>query len=288
VRIGIGLPGTIPGTKGETIIAWARHADEGGVLSSLSTLDRIVYPNYEALTTLTAAAAVTTRVRLMTTILIATVRNTAILAKETASLDALSGGRLTLGLGVGGRVDDFRATETTFDDRGRCFDRQLETLHRIWSGGPAAEGAGPIGPAPVQPGGPQVLIGGYTPKALARLARWGAGYVGGGGSPERSKQGYEMAERVWKEAGRPGKPLFVGAGYFALGENAHERGGVYLRDYYSFLGPMGEMIAESLPATPEAVKGMIQAFVDAGADELVLWPTIAEVDQVDRLTDLVR
>ncbi len=97
-----------------------------------------------------------------------------------------------------------------------------------------------------------------------------------------------MAERVWKEAGRPGKRLFVGAGYFALGENAHERGGVYLRDYYSFLGPMGEMIAESLPATPEAVKGMIQAFVDAGADELVLWPTIAEVDQVDRLTDLVR
>ncbi len=89
-------------------------------------------------------------------------------------------------------------------------------------------------------------------------------------------------------AGRPGKPLFVGAGYFALGENAHERGGVYLRDYYSFLGPMGEMIAQSLPATPEAVKGMIQAFVDAGADELVLWPTIAEVDQVDRLTDLVR
>src|SRR5258708_9135772 len=101
----------------------------------------------------------------MTTILIATVRNTGILAKETASLDALSGGRLTLGLGVGGRVDDFRATETTFDDRGRRFDRQLETLHRIWSGGPAAEGAGPIRPAPVQPDWPPACIAGHTPVA---------------------------------------------------------------------------------------------------------------------------
>src|SRR5260221_2948473 len=96
-----------------------------------------------------------------------------------------------------------------------------------------------------------------------------------------------MAERVWKEAGGPGKPLFVGAGYFALGENAHERGGVYLRDYYSFLGPMGEMIAQSLPATPEAVTGVIQAFLDVGADELVLLPTIGEVAQGGRLTGSV-
>src|SRR5258708_23672737 len=137
---------------------------------------------------LAAAAAVTTRVRLMTTSLIATVRSIAILAKETASLDALSGGRLTLGLGVGGRVDDFHATETTFDDRGRRFDRQLETLHRIWAGGPAAEGAGPIGPAPVQPGGPQGLIGGSPPKAPARPARWGAGQARGWGRRVRSTQ----------------------------------------------------------------------------------------------------
>lgn len=288
MRIGIGLPGTIPGTRGETIIAWAKRADERGVFSSLGTLDRIVFPNYDPLMMLAAVAAVTTRVRLMTSVLIVTVRNTAILAKETASLDALSGGRLTLGLGVGAREDDFRATETSFRDRGRRFDRQLETLHRIWSGEPATEDTGPIGPAPVQPGGPQVLIGGNSPTALARLSRWGAGYIAGGAGPEQARQSYEMAERIWREAGRPGRPLFVGAGYFALGENAHERGGAYLREYYGFAGPMADMIVQRLPATPEGVKGVVQAFADAGADELMLWPTIADLDQVDQLAELIR
>src|SRR6266436_8800484 len=131
MQIGIGLPGTIPGVQGKLILDWAKRAD-AGPFSSLGNLDRLVYPNYEALITLAAAAGVTQRIRLITTVLLAPLHNAGVLAKQTASLDALSGGRLTLGLGVGGREDDFRATETSFEDRGRRFDRQLETLHRIW------------------------------------------------------------------------------------------------------------------------------------------------------------
>ncbi|MFI5273580.1 MAG: LLM class flavin-dependent oxidoreductase, partial [Ktedonobacterales bacterium] len=148
MRVGIGLPGTIPGTPGRLVIEWARRAD-GGAFSSVGVLDRLVYPNYEPLITLAAAAAVTQQVRLLTTILIAPLHNTAVLAKQAATIDALSLGRLTLGLAVGGREDDFAAAEVDYHTRGARFEQQLAELRRIWSGGPAVDGTGPIGPAPV-------------------------------------------------------------------------------------------------------------------------------------------
>src|SRR6266699_6339441 len=172
MQIGIGLPGTIPGVQGELILDWARRA-ESGPFSSLATLDRLVYPNYEALISLAAVAGVTQRVRVMTSVLIAPLRSPAMLAKQAASLDALSGGRLTLGLGVGGREDDFIAAGVPFHRRGKIFEEQLTTMKRIWLGQPFSDDVGPIGPAPAQPGGPELLIGGYSPVAIQRVGRWG-------------------------------------------------------------------------------------------------------------------
>jgi alkanesulfonate monooxygenase SsuD/methylene tetrahydromethanopterin reductase-like flavin-dependent oxidoreductase (luciferase family) len=287
MRVGIGLPSTIPGTRGALIVDWARHAD-AGPFSSLGVLDRVVYPNYEPLITLTAAAVVTTRARLITTVLIATLRDAAMLAKQSASLDALSGGRLTLGLGVGGRDDDFVAVEKDIHTRGRRFEAELEAMYRIWAGKPLSGEVGAIGPAPAQSGGPEVLIGGYSPAAIQRVGRRGAGYIAGGAPPAQARQGYEVALAAWKEAGREGTPRFVGASYFGLGEDARAKAGSYIRDYYSFMGPRADAIANGLPATAEAVKATIQAFTDVGADELILWPCIPELDQVDRLAELVR
>src|SRR3989440_9669931 len=189
MKIGIGHPGTIPGVKGQLILDWAKRAD-AGPFSSLGSLDRLVYTNYDALITLTAAAAVTQRIRLMTTVLLVPLHNAGLLAKQAASLDAISGGRLTLGVGVGAREDDFRAAPASFHDRGKLFEAQLETMKRAWSGQPLAEDIGPIGPPPVQPGGPELLIGGYSPPAIQRVNRGGGGYISCGGPPPKARPGY--------------------------------------------------------------------------------------------------
>jgi alkanesulfonate monooxygenase SsuD/methylene tetrahydromethanopterin reductase-like flavin-dependent oxidoreductase (luciferase family) len=286
MQIGIGHPGTIPGVKAQLILDWAKRAD-AGPFSSLGSIDRLVYPNYDALITLTAAAAVTHRIRLMTTVLLAPLHNGGLLAKQTASLDAFSGGRLTLGLGVGGREDDFRAAPADFHNRGKRFEQQLETMKRIWSGQPLADDIGPIGPPSARPGGPELLIGGYSPKAIQRVGRWGDGFIAGGAPPQMARQGYDLAEQAWKNAGRSGKPRFVVGLYWGLGPKAAERTAEYIRHYYAFLGPMAEQMASSVPSTPEALKGAIQAFADVGVDELICWPCIPDLDQVDLLAQLI-
>src|SRR4051795_7637666 len=130
--VGIGLPATISGVEGPQLLEWARRAEARG-FSSLGTIDRIVYGNYEPLIALAAAAAVTERIRLATTILIAPYRiNAALLAKQAASVDRLSDGRLVLGVAVGGREDDFEASGAEFHARGRRMDEMLEQCAAVW------------------------------------------------------------------------------------------------------------------------------------------------------------
>lgn len=287
MQIGIGLPATIPGARPDIILDWAKLA-EAGPFSSLGIIDRIAYPNFEPLMTLAAAAALTQRVRLMTTVLLAPTRNAGVLAKQAASLDVLSGGRLTLGLGIGGREDDFRAAPASFSDRGRRFEEQLALMKRIWSGQPVAEDIGPVGPPPVQPGGPEILIGGYTPTSIRRVGRWGDGFITGGiPDPNQARQLYSIAEEAWRAESRPGRPRFVGGIYYGLGPRAEDSGRQYLRHYYAFLGPGAEQIANAMLSTAEAIKTAIQGFSDVGMDELIFWPCVAELDQVERLAEIV-
>ncbi len=286
MKIGIGFPANIPGIEGQHLIEWAKKAD-AGPFSSLGLIDRLVYPNYEPLIAFAAAAGATQRIRLTTSVLLAPLRSAALLAKQAASLDALSGGRLTLGLGIGSREDDYQAVDVPFKKRGKIFDEQLATMHRIWSSERMSETVGPIGPTPVQTGGPEILIGGRAPAAIQRLAKWGNGYISGGGGPQGANEGFRIAEKVWREAGRAGQPRLVGCTYIALGPDGLTRGGNYIRDYYSDRGALSDMIARSLPTTLEAIKGVIQAYADTGADELILWPTTTDIEQVDQLADLL-
>jgi alkanesulfonate monooxygenase SsuD/methylene tetrahydromethanopterin reductase-like flavin-dependent oxidoreductase (luciferase family) len=238
--------------------------------------------------TLAAVAGVTQRIRLITTVLLAPLRNPALLAKQAASLDALSGGRLTLGLGIGSREDDYLAASVPFKKRGKLFDEELETLTKIWSGQPLSEKIGRIGPTPAQPGGPEILIGGYSPAAIQRVGRWGNGFIAGGRDPKATQQFFQLAQESWKSAGRQGKPRLVGCFYYALGSEAIERAGKYLRNYYVMLGPMVETMINNLPLTIDAIKERIQAYEEIGADEVIIWPCTPDLEQFDQLTELFK
>jgi alkanesulfonate monooxygenase SsuD/methylene tetrahydromethanopterin reductase-like flavin-dependent oxidoreductase (luciferase family) len=147
VDIGIGLPTTISGVAGATVLEWARRADAAR-FSTLGTIDRVVYGNYDAVPALAAAAAVTSTIRLTTAILISPYRgNGALLAKQLASVDQLSGGRLVVGIAVGGRDDDYVATGSDFAGRGKAQDALLAEMRAVWAGESRGT-AGAIGPAP--------------------------------------------------------------------------------------------------------------------------------------------
>jgi alkanesulfonate monooxygenase SsuD/methylene tetrahydromethanopterin reductase-like flavin-dependent oxidoreductase (luciferase family) len=281
VNVGVGLPNPVPGTAGRTLIAWARRAEERG-FSTLATIDRIAYPSYESLTALAAAAAVTRDIGLLTNILLGPTRNAVLLAKESASVDQLSNGRLTLGLAVGTRKDDFDAVGVEFGARGRKWDADLETIHRAWRGELVAGADKPIGPAPVRDGRVPVLIGGTSDAAMRRVVTWGAGWTLGGAPPERGGPFAQQVRAAWKQAGREGAPRIVGLSYFALGSDAKDRARGYLTDYY---GPVGDRIAAFIPTSPEAIRDVISAFASFGFDEVILDPTIAELEQLDGVAD---
>lgn len=279
MRVGVGLPTTIPGTGGSLVIEWARRADEGP-FSSLGVLDRFVYDSYEPLLSLAAAAAVTQRVKLATTIVIGPLRNTTLLAKLAASLDALSNGRLVLGLAVGARKDDYEAANVVYRSRGRQLTEQLATLRTVWEDSA-------IGPKAVRSGGPDILVGGSSDKGFARMARYTDGYVHGGGPPRAFARAADKARAAWSDAGRPGKPQLWAQGYFAFGEEAAKAGTDYLKDYYAFTGPFAERIAAGLLTTPQAVAQFIRGYEEAGCDELVLFPTVPQIDQLTQLADIL-
>ena len=282
MEIGIGLPNAVRGVARDGIVDWARRAEAAG-FSSLGTIDRIAYANYESLIALTAAAAVTERIRLVTDILIAPLRaNTALFAKQAATIDHLSGGRLVLGLAPGGREDDYTLGGLDFHRRGRLFDEQLEALPRLWAG------EGGLGPAPASPGGrPGLLIGGANEKAYARAARHGDGWTAGGAGPEAFGQAREAVRAAWKDAGRDGEPRTMALFYFSLGDDPEGAARASLGDYYSFLGDYADMIVQGAVKDADGLRSVVAGYEQAGADEVICFPASADPAQVDLLAAAV-
>lgn len=277
--VGIGLPNAVRGIDRAGIVEWAQRAEQAG-FSSLGTIDRIVYPSFEPLISLAAAAAVTERIGLVTDILIAPLRsNTALFAKQAATIDALSGGRLTLGLAVGGRSDDYETSGVEFGQRGRIFDQQLDDMTAVWKGERG------VGPSPVRGERPGLLVGGSADAAFRRAARYADGWTMGGGTPDMFKQAVAKLNAAWEAGGREGIPRTVALSYFALGDDAEQVAARSLGDYYSFLGDIAQQIVAGAAKDAATVKQYVAAFEDAGADELILFPASTDISQVDRLAE---
>ena len=284
--IGIGLPNTVPDTEGRTLIDWARHAEEAG-FSTLGTIGRLVYPNYEELVALSAAAAVTSQIRLTTGVLLAPLyTNSALFAKQAASLDRLSGGRLVLGLGLGGREDDFAASGVSTQGRGQRLEEQIAMMKRVWSGEEFGY-AGAIGPPPARPGGPEIILGGASEATFRRVARMADGWIMGGGTPDMFAQAAAGVDQAWQDAGRPGRPRKLTLAYFGLGPEARSQAEGYLLHYYGWLGEIANMIAGGAAVSPEMVKSYVAAFEASGCDEIIFVPTASRLDQISLLADAI-
>ena len=279
--VGIGLPATVPGVEGRHVTEWARRAEAAG-FSSLGVIDRIVYPNYEPLVALAAAAAVTERIRLTTAIAILPYRvNAALVAKQAATVHHLSEGRLVLGAGIGARDDDYGASGVSTDGRGRRLEEMLGEIRRIWAGEERGY-AGAVGPD-VSSDPPKLVVGGAVEATFRRAARLGDGWIMGGGAPDQFAQGRESMLSAWSDEGRSGEPRLMALAYFSLGADAAGQAQWYLKDYYGWLGDMADQIAASAATTEETVAQYVQAFADAGCQELVLFPSSTNPEQVDLL-----
>jgi alkanesulfonate monooxygenase SsuD/methylene tetrahydromethanopterin reductase-like flavin-dependent oxidoreductase (luciferase family) len=280
MRVGVGLPSGLPGASPALVLDWA-HRAENGPFTSLGVIDRLVYDSYDPLITLATAAGATSRITLATTIIAGPLHNDALLAKMAASLDALSGGRLVLGLAIGARREDYLAAGVDYRTRGRRLTEQLIALREMWE-----ESA--ICPLAGNGRGPTMLIGGLSDAGYARMARSADGYVHGGGPPRSFARAAGRARAAWRDAGRPGKPQLWAQGYFTLGSDEEiERGRSYMRSYYAFLGPFAERIATELLTTPQAIAQFMRGYAEAGCDEMVLFPSLASLDQLDLLANVL-
>jgi alkanesulfonate monooxygenase SsuD/methylene tetrahydromethanopterin reductase-like flavin-dependent oxidoreductase (luciferase family) len=270
MKVGIGLPNAVRGVN---------RAGRAG-FASLGTLDRLVYANYESLIALAAATAVTERIELVTDILIAPLRsNTALFAKQAATIDSLSGGRLTLGLAPGGRRDDFEASGVGFSRRGRIFERQLDEMTAVWRGERG------IGPAPRRDGRPGLLIGGRADVAYQRAATYADGWTIGGGPPAMVTQALGKLTAAWSAAGRVGRPRTMALFYFALGQDAEKMASDSLGHYYAFLGDYAQQVVASAATDADTVRHYLAGFEAAGTDDVICFPASADVSQIDRLAE---
>lgn len=274
MKIGMGLPAAVPEADVTTLGEWAATAERLG-FCSLGVIDRLVYDNLDPLVALAAAAARTERVELLTTVLNVPYRqNAVVLAKQLASIDRLSGGRMTAGLALGGWPEDYAASEVPHRGLGFAMDAMVATMLQAWDG----KLAGASGPMPaLPPDRPGLLFGGLVPAAFTRAAAVGQGWIAPSFGIEQVVDGGAAVQEAWDRVGRAGRARVVTVRYFCFGPGADEHAEHYLRHYYLDYAPM---VQADTPTTPEHLGAELARLRDAGADDVVLMPCTDDPAQV--------
>ena len=295
--VGLFVPTAAPDAAPDVALAFGQRAEAAG-LPSLWVPDRPVFANPEPLLTLAALAATITRTRLGTCVLLGALRPPALLAKMVATLDVLAGGRVLLGLGVGSRADDFAACEVPFAGRGARAAELIHILRLAWSGARLRyEGryyhldVGPVGPQPVQRGGPPIWLGGSAEVALRRAGRIADGYIASSTSgPAGVRRAWQVVCASAEAAGRAPDALtlavLVRASVDDDLDRAMERAVANAR-HYRPNARGGEDPAAFLLGSPDACIRRAHEYYAAGVELLIVAPVTADLDHLDRLLDQV-
>ncbi|BBY46323.1 luciferase [Mycolicibacterium celeriflavum] len=294
MQIGMTMPVMEPNLDAATLKAWARAIDDGP-FSSLCWGERIAFDNPETLTLLGALAAWTDRVRLVTTVVVPQLHDPVMLAKALATGDMLCGGRLTVGLGVGGRAEDYRAVAAdpaTQTMRGMA-DR-VAVMRRVWAGEKVTESVVPVGPRPMQSGGPTLLVGTIGPKTVRSAAQWADGLAGTtlDLDVDRQNELFDVARTAWAQVGKP-PPHLATSFWFAMGDGDGPRAQVHrhLRRYMNWIP--ADVVDAMAPMTGWAgseneLLDVLHRFEDVGTDEIHLIPTSSDIDQVRRVAEVAK
>lgn len=288
------MPVMEPQLDATTLRSWARVID-GGPFSSLCWGERIAFDNPDSLTLLGALAAWTDRVRLVTTVVVPQLHDPVMLAKGLATGDLLSGGRLTVGIGVGGRHEDYHAVGADpASQTRRGMAERVAVMKRVWAGEKVTESVLPVGPPPVQSGGPSLHIGTIGPKTIRDAAAWADGVAGTTLDLDVDRQAelFDIARTAWAEAGKS-KPHLATSFWFALGKPEEARAQVHrhLRRYMNWIP--AEYVDAMAPATgwagtEEELIEVLGRFQDIGTDEVHLIPTSSDIDQLRRVAEVAK
>lgn len=290
MKIGLCFPYTEEDLSREVMLEWFRRVDEGP-FSTISCGERMVGSSVDMMATLAAAAAITERVRIVPTLYVLPMHPAIKVAKHAATLDLISGGRTTITVGVGGRVHDYMCMEKEPLRRHARMDEQVAQIRRIWAGEIPFEGAEPIGPRLVQPGGPPILAGVMGPKAIARAAHWADGIYSwsGNGVAKEMEQQQSRVTSAWEDAGREKPPQRVAGFWYCLAPNADEKLKAYV---YKYIKVMGEGPAKAMAkrvdrSSQDAVRASLDAFEELGVEECWLSSATAESAEIDGLLEVM-
>jgi alkanesulfonate monooxygenase SsuD/methylene tetrahydromethanopterin reductase-like flavin-dependent oxidoreductase (luciferase family) len=288
------MPVAEPDLDADILRAWATTIDDGP-FSSLSWGERIAFGNPDSLTLLGALSAWTDRVQLVATVIVPQLHDPVMCAKALATGDMLSGGRLTVGIGIGGRHEDYLAvgadpkTQTM-----RGMAERVAIMRRVWAGEKITESVLPVGPTPVQAGGPRLVVGTIGPKTVRSAAAWADGLAGTtlDVNPASQNELFHVARNAWAQAGKPA-PYLATSFWFALGDPGPAREQVrrHLLRYMNWI-PV-EYVEAMAPTTgwsgsESELAAVLWSFEAVGTDEVHLIPTSSDLDQLRRAADVAR
>ncbi len=292
MKIAMTLPGMDPGLDRSRLVEWTRRV-EAGPFDTLAFGERMAFYNPELIALFGACAALTERVVLRSTVIVMPIHDPVMLAKQLATLDVLTQGRLSVGLGIGGREEDLLAVGADPARRSNAaLARDVETMRRVWRGEDVVGGLlRPVEPKPLRAQGPELLAGAMGPKAIALAAEWAEGLCGftWGATTEEIAPTFELARSAWQRAGRDAPRLITGF-WFALGDGAREQVAEHLGRYMNWL-PAAEREAAQKTAGYAGDTGglldLLRRIEDLGADEVHLVPTSGDPDEVSRVADVL-